>query len=159
MMGSNYYFETEQLLPISMDEAWTFFSTASNLATITPPELDFRILTDLNGAPEIYEGMLINYKVKPLLGIPVKWQTQITKVNKPFSFTDKQLTGPYRSWIHSHYFIEKKNGVLMKDEVIYRLPFGVFGMLTHRLLVKKKIEGIFEYRRRVIEKLFSSTTV
>lgn len=153
---SIYYFRTEQLLPIDMDTAWNFFSSANNLALITPPELDFKILTELNGQ-EIYEGMLINYTVKPLLGIPLQWETEICKVQKPLFFTDRQLKGPYKIWEHSHTYREVNNGILMQDEVKYQLPFGVIGDLAHLLFVKKKIENIFSFRKQVLESMFKST--
>ena len=149
-----YNFKASQFLPTDINSAWDFFSSAKNLALITPPELDFKILTDLDGK-DIYEGMLIEYTVKPLLGIPLHWQTEIGKINKPVMFMDKQLKGPYKIWEHTHHFTKKENGVLMEDEVKYQLPFGIIGQLTHSLIVKKKIERIFEYRKMILETIFT----
>lgn len=133
--------------------AWQFFSSAGNLARITPPELDFQVLTDL-GKGEIYEGMIIDYKVRPLFGLQVHWQTEIGRVNAPNSFTDRQLKGPYHTWEHTHTFTEVADGVLMHDIVRYRLPFGILGRIAHALLVKRKVEEIFSYRKKVLESLF-----
>ena len=152
---SIFYYKTEQFLPINIHTAWDFFSSPKNLALITPPELDFKILTDLNGQ-EIYEGMLINYTVKPLLGIPLKWETEICKVQKPLFFTDRQLKGPYKLWEHTHTYVEMNNGVLMKDEVKYQLPFGLIGDMVHTILVRKKVENIFSFRKQVLEKMFKA---
>jgi ligand-binding SRPBCC domain-containing protein len=149
-----FEYQTELLLPISIDEAWKFFSSAKNLSLITPPEMSFKILTSLDGS-EIYEGMLIDYQVKPLFGIPLKWQTQIIKVNKPFYFTDLQLKGPYSIWEHTHTFTETKNGVFMHDLVRYQLPLGFLGLIAHQAIVKKKIEDIFDYRKTVLNKIFN----
>lgn len=151
---STFYFKTEQFLSISIEKAWSFFSSSKNLALITPPELDFKIIS-ADEKKEIYEGMLIEYKVKPLLGIPIYWQTEIFKINKPIRFTDKQLKGPYKVWEHTHIFIEMNHGVLMKDEVKYQMPFGFIGNMVQSLIVKKKIENIFVYRREVLNKLFN----
>jgi len=147
-----FYYNASQLLPINMDEAWKFFSSAKNLAVITPQELDFKILSTLDGK-EIYEGMLIDYTVKPLFGIPVRWQTEIYKVNKPAAFTDRQLRGPYKVWEHTHRFFEKENGVLMEDEVKYQLPFGIIGEAVNSILVQKKIKEIFDFRREILMKI------
>ena len=84
--------------------------------------------------------MIVGYKVRPLFGIPVRWQTEICKVKKPWFFTDRQLTGPYKVWEHTHTFIQKTDGILMIDEVKYVLPFGIVGSLGHLLIVRKKIE-------------------
>ena len=148
-----FYFNAEQLLPVDMQRAWAFFSSPDNLALITPPEMDFKTITRLEG--EIYTGMRIDYTVKPLFGISMHWQTGIINVQKPFSFTDIQLKGPYRVWEHTHTFTEKENGVLMQDAVKYQLPFGPLGLITHSLLVRKKIEALFRYRKAAIERLLS----
>lgn len=150
---STFYYRAEQFLPVDLDTAWDFFSSAKNLALITPPELDFKILTELNGK-EIHEGMLIDYTVKPLLGIPLRWQTEICKVEKPFLFTDRQLKGPYKMWEHTHSYEKVDNGILMKDEVKYQLPLGFLGDLANSIIVKKKIEDIFAFRKQVLETMF-----
>lgn len=115
--------------------------------------MQFNILTNLDGR-EIYEGMLIEYKLKPLLGITVRWKTEICKVDKPVMFTDRQLKGPYKIWEHTHTFIKKDNDILMKDQVKYELPFGIIGSIVHKLIVRKKIENIFKYREKVLKKIF-----
>lgn len=153
-MKKKYQFKTEQFLPIGINEAWSFFSSAKNLAIITPPELDFKILTALDDTG-IYTGMHIDYILRPLWGIPVRWQTVIDEVDKPILFTDRQLKGPYALWEHTHRFIEKQNGVLMKDIVNYQLPFGLIGQAAHALLIRKKIENIFTYRKTVLQKIFN----
>ena len=148
-----YYFKASQFLSTDINTAWNFFSSAKNLATITPPELGFKILTDLD-EKDIYEGMLIDYTVKPLFGIPLHWKTEIQKIEKPFMFMDKQLKGPYKIWEHTHHFTQKEGGVFMEDEVKYQLPFGIIGQLTHSMIVRKKIERIFEYRKMILDKIF-----
>lgn len=152
---STFYYRTEQFLAVDINTAWDFFSSAKNLALITPPELDFKILTKLNGQ-EIYEGMLINYTVKPLLGIPLRWETEICRVEKPLFFTDRQLKGPYKLWEHTHSYVEMNNGVLMKDEVKYQLPLGFLGDIAHSIIVRKKVEDIFSFRKQVLETMFKS---
>lgn len=148
-----FFYKTEQFLPTDINRAWDFFSTARNLSLITPADLDFKIVTKLDDK-EIYAGMVIDYTVKPLWGIPVRWKTEIGNVQKPLYFTDRQLKGPYKIWVHAHTFIEERNGTVMKDEVKYQLPFGVIGQIVHSLLVKKRIEKIFEYRRSMLHKIF-----
>ena len=148
-----HVFKAEQFLPISAEQAWDFFSSPQNLRVITPPSLDFKIMTDLNGE-EIYEGMLIDYRVRPLLGIPVRWQTKITNIKRHHSFTDQQLSGPYKVWEHTHIFREEKGGILMTDIVRYKLPLGWLGRLMEKLVVRAKINSIFEYRKNILTKIF-----
>ena len=150
-----HHYKSEVFLPIQINTAWDFFSSAKNLSKITPPEMDFKILTEL-GDTEVYEGMIIDYTVKPLFGLALKWQTEIFSVTKPSSFTDRQVKGPYSIWEHTHTFSERDGGVLMKDEVKYKLPLGILGDLISYLIVKKKIENIFKYREGALNKIFKT---
>jgi ligand-binding SRPBCC domain-containing protein len=154
-MKDIFYFRAEQLLPVNLQTAWAFFSSPNNLAQITPPEMGFTTLTKFEEGQEIYTGMLIDYKVKPLFGIPLFWRTEIRDVQKPYLFSDVQLKGPYRIWEHTHTFIEKENGVLMQDVVKYQLPLGPLGVLAHALLVRKKLETLFAFRKAAIERIFA----
>lgn len=149
----NFIYKTEQLLPVSLEQAWGFFSSPMNLAEITPGNPDFKIASK-TVSREIFEGMIIEYRLKPLGNIPLRWRTRISDVDRPYSFTDVQLKGPYRVWEHRHEFTETKRGVLVLDEVKYRLPLGWIGRLAHRLVVRKRIAEIFEYRRQKLQKIF-----
>lgn len=141
-----------------MAEAWKFFSSPNNLADITPKDMDFKVLDKLL-PEEIYEGMIINYIVKPIFNIPVKWQTIITQVDFMKSFTDFQQKGPYKLWNHHHEFIANEKGVLMRDTIDYILPFGVLGVIARQLFIRRKLEAIFEYRRMVLEKIFNEKKI
>ncbi|WP_430613441.1 SRPBCC family protein [Flavobacterium sp. JP2137] len=149
-----YTFKTTQQLACSLAEAWAFFSSAHNLSEITPPDMNFTVLTSFED-DAIYEGMKIDYTVSPLFHIPLKWQTEIIQVDDQKSFTDFQNKGPYKLWSHHHLFESNADGVLMTDVIDYELPFGLLGTLAHRILVKKKIEHIFEYRRIKLKQRFS----
>jgi ligand-binding SRPBCC domain-containing protein len=153
-MKGIYFLRQEQLLPVDLLTAWGFFSSPNNLAKITPPEMGFKPLTNFKNGQEIHTGMLIDYKVKPLFGISLFWRTEIVEVQKPYSFIDIQLKGPYRLWEHTHTFTEKENGVLMQDVVKYQLPFGPLGVLANTLLVRKKLESLFAFRKAAIERIF-----
>ena len=151
----NYRLYREQQLYCDIDTAWRFFSSPMNLSEITPKDMAFTVLSEDQDQP-IFEGMLIDYSVSPLLGIPLKWQTKIIQVEHQKSFTDFQQKGPYKYWKHFHEFIPNEKGILMKDTVEYELPFGVLGNVVHSLLVKKKLNRIFDYRHQVLKQLFNT---
>jgi ligand-binding SRPBCC domain-containing protein len=147
-----YKLYREQFLPISIEKAWNFFSAPQNLSLITPPEMRFNIIsTDAN--KPIFEGMLIDYTISPIMGILLHWKTEITQVIFQKVFTDKQIKGPYKKWEHTHTFLEQEGGVFMKDELIYELPFSFIGTIAHALFVRKKIESIFDYRKNILDKI------
>ena len=148
-----YELNQSQWIPIGIEEAWSFFSRPENLQKITPRKMNFNILTK-NLPEEIYSGLLIEYKVSPVLGIPLNWITRIEDVEKPYRFTDTQLKGPYKLWHHTHLFEEKDGGTLMRDKVLYKLPLGPIGRFAHWLFVKNQLTHIFEYRRKALKDIF-----
>ena len=149
-----YSIYREQHLPISIEEAWGFFSNPSNLSKITPKNLGFEVLGDI---PEsMYPGLFIHYKVSPLFGIPLRWTTEITHVEPYKYFVDEQRVGPYSIWHHEHFFEKTKGGVFMKDHVHYKMPLGLLGKIAHPIIVKPRLNEIFNYRFDVAENVFSS---
>jgi ligand-binding SRPBCC domain-containing protein len=152
MKSKEFIYKTEQILPVQLSKAWEFFSSPNNLALLTPKEMDFKVLTKLDN--HIYDHMIIDYTVKPLFHIPLHWRTEILDVQEMIKFTDIQLVGPFKLWKHVHQFVELEDGVLVKDCVHYKLPFGVIGQFLHSLFIKKRIEDIFSYRMKVLEQLF-----
>lgn len=141
-----------QKLPISLEEAWEFFSSPANLSKITPEYMGFKILSEVPS--KMYSGLLISYIVKPLFGIPLKWVTEITQVREPEYFVDFQLSGPYKVWHHQHHFKEIPGGVEMTDIVSWSLPLGILGRMANVLFVKSRVEQIFKYRSKVLIEKF-----
>jgi len=137
------------LVPVDRDALFAFFATAENLERITPPRLRFRIVTPL--PVEMRAGTLIDYRLS-LRGVPFAWRTEIAEWNPPHSFTDVQVRGPYRTWVHRHSFESVDGGTLMLDEVQYRIGFGPLGRLALPL-VRRQLEYIFRYRQASIERL------
>lgn len=148
-----YSIETEQYIQAGIEHVWAFFSDPANLAVLTPATMNF--ITTSEPEKHIYAGQIITYTITPVLGIKLKWMTEITHVQEGSLFVDEQREGPYKLWHHQHHFTKQGDGVLMKDIVHYGLPFGFLGKIAHRLFVRKKLEHIFEYRRKKIEELFN----
>ncbi len=153
-----YQLYREQQLQCDINTAWEFFSSPYNLSKITPKDMGFTVITNLNNQP-MYEGMEIEYTVSPLLKIPMKWKTRITQVAFRKSFTDFQERGPYKLWNHYHEFIPNADGVLIKDTVDYELPFAFIGDMAHHLFVRKRLENIFNYRFQILEQLFNNEKI
>lgn len=148
-----YKLERIQKIPISLDEAWQFFSRPENLRKITPKEMGFVIKSDVKDI-EMFSGMLIVYTVKPVLGIPMTWVTEIKNIKDKEHFIDEQRFGPYSLWHHQHKFKAIEGGVEMTDVVQYVLPLGIIGQIMNTLFIKNKLKQIFDYRVKVVEELF-----
>jgi ligand-binding SRPBCC domain-containing protein len=148
-----YSFKAIQKIPISIEEAWHFFSSPANLSAITPAKMKFNIISKLHGET-MYPGQLIEYKVSPLLGIPLYWMTEITHVKDHAYFIDEQRFGPYSLWHHQHHFKIIEGGVEMTDIIHYKVPLGWLGILANKLFVAKQLTDIFEFRKKAVELRF-----
>jgi ligand-binding SRPBCC domain-containing protein len=150
---SDYVLRRQAFIPAPLEEVFEFFSDTDNLERITPDWLHFRVLT--KGPIEMKVGARIRYRLR-IGGVPVRWDTRITRWEPGKSFVDRQERGPYRCWDHTHTFEARGNGVLMCDIVRYALPFGPLGRLAHALWVRGALARIFDYRFEQIGQIFGA---
>ena len=148
-----YTLKKEQIVLKNISTVFDFFSKPENLSVITPRAMKFKILTP--SPIDMKEGALIDYTVSIML-IPIRWRTLITKFSPPNLFIDQQLKGPYSIWHHTHIFEKiSENETLIKDRVVYGVPFGIIGRLVHYLYIKRDLKKIFTYRKNKIEQIFN----
>lgn len=147
--GGELYLQ-DQYLPLPRGEVFKFFQDPENLEKITPDFLNFHITATSD--KELQGGSLIDYRLK-LYGIPMKWRTLIQDWQPPYKFTDSQVSGPYKKWVHRHSFEVLGEGTLIRDRIEYKLPMGVLGRLAGGYKVGKDIEKIFKYRRKSVQRL------
>ena len=147
-----YTLKTKQILPISLEKAWEFFSNPGNLAKITPGEMGFIITS---GTPEqMFAGQIITYKIGIFTGVQNNWVTEITQVKEKAFFIDEQRFGPYKMWHHEHHFKQTEEGALMTDRVTFKIPFGIFGRLAYLIFIKRKLYQIFSFRAQTLNNYF-----
>lgn len=145
-----YQFQKQQKVNADITELWEFISSPRNLKEITPEYMGFDITTH-NLPEKMYPGMVISYTVRPLFGIKTTWVTEITQVEEKKYFVDEQRVGPYSLWHHQHIIEPIEGGVLMTDIVSYQPPFGILGALANSLIIKTKLNEIFNFRTSAIE--------
>ena len=104
---ATYELGRTQIITASLEKTWEFFSSPENLDKLTPANMGFDILKP-RPLPKMYEGQIIEYKVRPVLGIPLYWKTEITEVRPMKFFIDNQIKGPYNLWRHKHTFEEHR---------------------------------------------------
>jgi ligand-binding SRPBCC domain-containing protein len=154
-MSKTYALKFVQNIPCTLDEAWRFFSDPQNLVKITPPDFSFKVTSKFHG-DKLYPGQIIEYIVKPLLGIPMYWMTEITHVKDKEFFVDEQRYGPYSLWHHQHLFKEIEGGVQMTDIVHYKVPMWFLGDFANAVLVRKKLQHVFNYRFKTVKEIFGN---
>ena len=145
--------KTVQKIPVSIEEAWNFFSSPANLQAITPANMGFKIISKNHGE-KMYTGQVIEYKVSPILNIPMYWMTEITHVEELKYFIDVQRKGPYSLWHHQHHFKKIEGGVEMIDIVHYKNPISFIGEIGNILFVKNQLKKIFRFRFQKTEEMF-----
>ena len=148
-----YRLEKMITLNAPADQVWEFLATPLNLNELTPPDLDFKIISEL--PDKMYNGLMVQYEIRiPLFGTH-RWLTEIKHIHEGVSFVDEQRIGPYKLWYHQHKIEpngEKKTKMI--DRVTYQLPFGPFGVLVHNVKVRQMLEEIFNYRTQRLYELF-----
>lgn len=153
-INTMYRYEQQQLVPANLDEVWDFFSNPRNLQRLMPDDMSFEMLDDI---PEkMYPGLLLRYRVAPLLGIKLPWTSRIEFVEEKKYFVDTQSEGPFRFWHHEHRFEAVEGGTMVYDLLHYRLPLEPLSKLFHRSIVKKKLDQIFSQRIIRSEQVFGS---
>ena len=133
----------------SKEDIFEFFASAENLERLTPPWLNFKILSAL--PLDMDAGTVIEYQIK-LHGIPIRWESEITLWDPPHNFCDVQRKGPYRKWVHEHIFETSDVGTLVRDRVNYEV---IGGNLINKLFVKKDLDKIFNYRQATLLSIFN----
>jgi ligand-binding SRPBCC domain-containing protein len=143
----------EQLVAAPLEAVFEFFSRASNLEAITPPWLRFRVVTP--EPVQMRRGTLIEYRLR-LRGVPLRWVSLIEEWEPGVRFVDRQLTGPYQLWHHTHEFSDRQAaGTLVRDTVRYAIPFGPLGELAHATFVEADLRKVFDYRQRAVASLMT----
>lgn len=149
-----YKIEFEQYIDLPINDVFNFFSKPANLSKITPPRMNFNILTPQ--PLDMKEGQLVDYALTIAYLVKLRWRSLITKYEKPYVFIDQQIKGPYALWHHTHSFEEKDGGTIIRDSVVYAIPFGLLGRFIHAIYIKYDIESIFKYRKKILNKIFNN---
>jgi ligand-binding SRPBCC domain-containing protein len=147
-----HYLEREQIITAPLGRVWDFFADPRNLNDITPADMKFEIVA--GGEGSMFPGQLIEYRIQFVRGMQSVWLTEIAHVREPEYFVDEQRIGPYRFWYHEHSFETVEAGVKVSDKVSYATPFGIIGELMHWLWIRRRLRGIFDFRRDKIASLF-----
>jgi ligand-binding SRPBCC domain-containing protein len=115
--------------------------------------MKFRLLNPIEHE-KLFPGMVFYYSLRPLLGIRIKWASEIIVVEEHLKFIDRQKNGPFSFWQHEHRFKSSESGTEMTDMVTYKNPMGIIGRWLDPLIVRKKLNALFRYRLEQTQKIF-----
>ncbi|MFI3189449.1 hypothetical protein BCS42_12555 [Crenothrix sp. D3] len=151
-----YQLYRQQTLTMTVQDAWSFFSSPYHLNDITP---DFFHVTITSKVPEkIYAGLMISYQMKAVFGIPMSWLSEVSHCDEPKRFVYEQRIGPFKFWSHEVCLTEQQNGILLEDIMFYAMPLGWLGQLINRALIADKLERIFDTRHAYLQNKFGMKT-
>src|SRR5258706_8915416 len=142
-----------QKIPATLEQVWNFYSNHANLHMITPPAVKFSLISQ-NQSERLHSGQIIEYKLRPLLNVPLYWKTEIRNVAAPGYFMDNQRKGPFGIWQHQHFFKAIDGGTEMTDIVLYKNPLSILGEIANILFVKRMLKNIFAFRFKKMEEIF-----
>ncbi len=89
-------------------------------------------------------------------GIRRKLTSKITSFERPYYFVDEQMSGPFKSIIHTHTFEQQAGKVLMTDLFEFESPFGIFGHVFNYLVLTRYMKGFLVRRNNVIKEFAQS---
>lgn len=143
-----------QLLNLSIEEGWDFFSSPFHLNDITP---DFFHVDVLSRVPEkMYSGLMIHYRMKAVLGWPMAWLSEVSHCDEPKRFVYEQRIGPFKFWSHEVCLNKIEGGILLEDIIFYVMPFGFLGEILNRFLISLRLERIFDTRNEHLRQLWGT---
>jgi ligand-binding SRPBCC domain-containing protein len=151
-----YKLSREQYVTATLGEAWDLLKNPANLDRITPPDLQFQIISPV--PEEMFNGLIVEYRIQiPWFGVR-KWVAEIKHIKEMYSFVDEQRIGPYNFWYHYHQIEVEEDLIKLTDRVYYEVPYGLIGKILHLLFIRKTLNRIFDYRKEKLAELLTSNT-
>jgi ligand-binding SRPBCC domain-containing protein len=147
---ADYVHESRVWLARPRQEVFAFFAEPTVLERLTPPALRLRLV---NREVTMTVGAVLEFRLRWLGVVPLRWRAFVREWDPPFRFVDVQVRGPYARWEHRHRFLEEGGGTWVEDRVTYRLPLGPLGRVAHALLVKRQLRELWAYRHRQLAEL------
>ena len=143
-------FERSFSVEAPLDEVAAFHGSAASLKAITPPMVPMRLLE----IPEtLAPGQEMSFKM--WLGpVPVVWRAGLEALGDAESasgevagFVDRQLQGPFESWVHTHRFVAEGPGrTRVEDRIEARVrKHLLWGPLAYKMWLGLPV--LFAYRR------------
>lgn len=126
-----------------VDEVFKWHSRQGALERLSPP-WDPVLVIERRGGINKRARVVLEMKAGPF---PYRWIAEHTDYEENRLFRDRQVRGPFSSWVHTHCFeTDGPDASFFEDRIDYALPFYPFGNLIGGLSVNAKLSRIFKYR-------------
>jgi ligand-binding SRPBCC domain-containing protein len=169
-----HHFETEHVLPISIDRVFRFFANPANLPRIMPPSTGAELLcvkllpppgvsavsatvTTQEPLAGIGSEIIVSVRILPFLPFRMQWIAKITEFEWNHHFADEQISGPFKIFQHRHELRSDTRGTIVRDAIEYNVGFGWLGTLINAIVVAPMLRRTFRYRQQAVERLLRSS--
>ncbi len=142
-------FVKESIIKASPEKVFAFHELPDALERLNPPWEKVNVVQKAE-ISQVGSRAIIETKLFGI--IPARWVAEHTKYEPPRMFEDVQISGPFRKWRHQHIILPHTEGAILRDEIEYEPPFGIFGEPFAPFLVVPKLRKMFDYRHDVTKK-------
>lgn len=94
-------------------------------------------------------GQTVTWRARHF-GVWWTMSSRITAMDSPVSFTDEQVTGPFKAFRHVHTFESRGDSTVMTDHIELAAPFGWIGAATERLVLGPYLRRMIQRRGAVL---------
>jgi len=143
-------FETSITLNCSPEKAFDFLIVPRNHMRISPPEMG---LNFIDPPDQLTLGSQFSFKVQSY-GMVQQIVHEVTELERPFRYAERQVTGPLKAWSHLHLFeATPEGGVVIIDRIEFEPPGGLVGLLVNEAKLRDSLEDGFYHRHQELKKL------
>ena len=86
-------------------------------------------------------------------GIYLTHKSRMTVMDLYDYFVDEMEKGHFKFFKHEHTFVEKDGKTVMTDNLHYKTPYGIFGKLFDKIILKKHLTNFLLERNKVLKNL------
>jgi ligand-binding SRPBCC domain-containing protein len=138
-------FVMESRIAASPESVFAFHEAPGALASLIPPWERVQVESG-GGSLKVGSRVVLKTYLGP---IPLRWVAEHTLYEPPHRFADRQVSGPFARWEHTHNFLDDgSGGTILRDEVDYDVPLGAVGRLLAGGFIRRKLQRMFEYRHQ-----------
>lgn len=146
-------FSSSVLIDCPQEKVFDFLTRTENSLAISPPDMAMRYL-------DVPETLSLGSKVEFELGgfgVPQRVHHEVSAFDRPRLFTESQVTGPLRQWVHQHILEAQGDKTLLTDQIEFEPPGGMIGFLITADRIMESLQKGFAHRHAELKRRLEQT--
>lgn len=141
---SQQHFSLRSPMPVSAAALYDWHARPAAFLRLQPP---WEAVSIVDQQDHFGEGFRVTIRAQILGPIHHDWIAEIYDVQPGVSFSDRQISGPFAEWNHTHRMEPAdESHSFLHDDISYRLPFGRLGRWLGSGMVRNRLQQMFAYR-------------